>query len=79
MSIYIEISSNQLVSHQKPISSIYGNQNGDGSVCWTTDGAVVQTLDLLIRLPLGLLWVAGAALGFAQWADGGITMNLLVA
>lgn len=35
--------------------------------------------DLLIRLPLGLLWVARAALGLAQWADGCITMNLLVA
>lgn len=34
---------------------------------------------LLIRLPLGLLWVAGAALGLAQWADRRITMNLLVA
>lgn len=35
--------------------------------------------DLLIWLPLGLLWVAGATLGLAQWADGSITMNLLVA
>lgn len=34
---------------------------------------------LLIRLPLGLLWVAGPALGLAQWADRSVTMNLLVA
>lgn len=34
--------------------------------------------NLLIRLPLGLLWVARAALGFTQWADGGVAVNLLV-
>lgn len=33
---------------------------------------------LLVRLPLGFLWVAGATLGFAERTDGGITVDLLV-
>lgn len=53
------------------------------SVYWTRSRSDVLELrveySLLIRLPLGLLWVAGAALGLAQWADRSITMNLLVA
>lgn len=35
--------------------------------------------ELLIGLPLGLLWIARAAFGFTQRADGGVPMNLLVA
>lgn len=35
--------------------------------------------ELLVGLPLGLLWIARATLGFTQRADGGVPMNLLVA
>lgn len=36
-------------------------------------------MGLLVWFPLGLLWVAGAALGLTQWTDGSITVDLLVA
>lgn len=51
------------------------------SVYWTCSFQSLAKLeqDLLVWLPLGLLWVAGAALGLAQRADGSITMNLLMA
>lgn len=35
--------------------------------------------ELLVGLPFGLLWIARAAFGFTQRADGGVPMNLLVA
>lgn len=48
-------------------------------VGWGGEAVGVNTgRDLLIRLPLRLLWVAGAALGFTQRADGGVAVNLLV-
>lgn len=56
-----------------PFGSLQGSGSGVG-------GEVVLNTerDLLIRLPLRLFGVAGAALGFTQRADGGVAVNLLV-
>ena len=37
-----------------------------------------QSRVLILMLSLGLLWVPWATLCFAQWANGGVPMNLLV-
>lgn len=51
------------------------------SVYWTRSLFLVMTVDLglFVWLPLGLLWVAGAALGLTQRADRSVAMDLLVA
>lgn len=50
---------------------------GAGALC--IELKVRAEYELLVGLPLGLLWIARAAFGFTQWADGGVPMNLLVA